>query len=179
MEEKYIKNISELLHYYQRIAEQAIEQIDERFLFVSPVPDSNSIATIMQHIAGNQISRWTDFFTSDGEKPNRNRDAEFELNFTDKKELMQFWQKGWKALYKITDNLTAADLEKDIIIRGENHKALEAINRQLAHYPYHIGQIIYLAKMWKGATFKSLSIPKGDSAVFNERKDGKTPWKKN
>lgn len=178
MENYYIKNVSELLHYYQNLAEQAIEQIDERYLFVSPVPDSNSIAIIMQHIAGNQISRWTDFFSSDGEKPNRNRDSEFELNFVNKKQLMQFWKKGWLALFKIIDHLKEEDLDKTIFIRGEKHLAIEAINRQLAHYPYHVGQIIYLAKMWKGESFKSLSIPKGKSGAFNNKKDRKTPWKK-
>ncbi|HVW94589.1 MAG TPA: DUF1572 family protein [Mucilaginibacter sp.] len=128
---------------------------------------SNSIATIIKHIAGNSISRWTDFLKSDGEKAWRDRDSEFEDGVISKIDLIILWEKGWKCLFDAINSLTDDDLLRTVYIRNEPHTVMEAINRQLSHLPYHIGQIIYIAKMQQGGNFKSLTIPKGESKNFN------------
>jgi uncharacterized damage-inducible protein DinB len=158
--EQYLASTQKIFLQYKRLAEDAIAQIEPEQLFIQPNENSNSIAVIVKHIAGNMISRWTDFFTSDGEKPNRNRDSEFENDTADKAILMKRWEQGWNVFLDTFTAISPAELERIVYIRGEAHTALEAINRQLAHYSYHIGQIVYATKLLKEGEFKSLSIPK-------------------
>ena len=147
-------------------AEKGIEQLNDADLHWSFNEESNSIATIMKHMAGNMISRWTDFLTTDGEKENRNRDGEFEDDFTSREQLMDFWNKGWKVFLDTLYTLNEDDLLKTVYIRKEPHTVIRAMQRQLAHYGYHCGQIIYVAKQIKGSEFKTLSIAKGESSKF-------------
>ncbi|MFM7233873.1 MAG: DUF1572 family protein, partial [Flavobacteriales bacterium] len=135
--------------------------------------DSNSIATIVKHLSGNMVSRWTDFLTSDGEKESRNRDAEFENDIRTREELISKWNEGWNCLFNALHALTAEDLDKIIYIRNQGHTVTEAIGRQLAHYPYHIGQIVFLGKMLTENGWTSLSIPKGNSTSYNKEKFSK------
>jgi hypothetical protein len=148
-------------------------QIDDEKLFFQVNEDANSIAIIVQHLAGNMLSRWTDFLTTDGEKEWRNRDAEFETNITNKQDLLAYWNSGWQCLFTALEPLTSSDLDKIIYIRNEGHTVLEAINRQLAHYPYHVGQLVFLAKLLAADKWKSLSIPKNKSQEYNQEKFSK------
>ena len=148
-------------------------QIDDEKLFFQVNEDANSIAIIVQHLAGNMLSRWTDFLTTDGEKEWRNRDAEFEKNITNKQDLLAYWNSGWQCLFNSLEPLTSSDLDKIIYIRNEGHTVLEAINRQLAHYPYHVGQLVFLAKLLAADKWKSLSIPKNKSQEYNQEKFSK------
>lgn len=178
MQTQYLPNIIAVFKQYKAIAEKAIEQLDEKELFYLPDPESNSIAIIMRHLTGNMISRWTDFLTTDGEKPNRNRDLEFEQDDLDQDQLMLYWEQGWSVFLNTLESLTPDDLQKTIYIRKEPHTVLEAINRQLAHYAYHIGQMVFLAKHIKNTDpitigWKTLSIAKGKSQDFNNEKMGK------
>ena len=151
---------------YKRRTEAAFAQLRREDWFRLIDPEANSIAIIVKHMAGNMRSRWTDFLTSDGDKPNRNRDSEFVLDSsTTPEQVMQWWQQGWELVFAAVEPLTAEDLARTVTIRGQEHTVLEAINRQLTHYAEHIGQIILLAKHFRGAEWKSLSIPKGQSAV--------------
>ncbi|MGH8015209.1 MAG: DUF1572 family protein, partial [Candidatus Zixiibacteriota bacterium] len=155
------------LRKYKKMGEDAITQISEKDFFVLLDKDANNIALIVKHMAGNMRSRWTDFLTSDGEKPNRNRDAEFEVFEDDsKKSLMRRWEDGWKLVFNAIEPLKEQDLLKTIHIRSEPHSVMQAINRQLTHYAYHVGQIVFLAKHFAGPKWKSLSIPKGKSKSF-------------
>lgn len=166
----YLINTKKLLLYYKGLAEKAIEQIDEKDLNWKPNEASNSISLIVHHISGNMISRFTDFLTSDGEKPWRDRESEFEVGYESKEKLLEAWERGWQVMFSAIDSMTGADLEKIIYIRNEGQTAMDALQRQLAHYPHHIGQILYVAKMLKGADWKSLSIPKGGSQGYNQQK---------
>ena len=166
----YLQNITKIFLQYKKIAEQAIDQIEPSQLIVQPNEDSNSIAVIVKHMAGNMISRWTDFFTSDGEKPNRNRDGEFENDITDKEVLLKYWEQGWNVFLDTLTSLKSEDLSHTVYIRKEAHTVMDAINRQLAHYSYHVGQIVYAAKLLKKNEWKSLSIPKNKSEEFNKEK---------
>ncbi|MEQ3662970.1 MAG: DUF1572 family protein, partial [Flavobacterium sp.] len=150
-----------------------IEQLDADQLFISVNEDTNSIATIMNHMVGNMLSRWTDFLTSDGEKEWRTRDAEFENPIVTKEELLNNWNKGWTCFFNAIDALKPEQLSQIIYIRNEGQTALDAINRQLAHYPYHIGQIVFYAKMIKKTEWTSLSIPKNKSNEYNGDKFSK------
>jgi hypothetical protein len=170
LETNYLKSIKQQFEYYKILGEKAIEQLEEEQLFIALNEDSNSIATIVKHISGNMLSRWTDFLTSDGEKEWRNRDAEFENDINSKTELLAIWNKGWSCLFDAINPLKQEDLSKIIYIRNEGHTIAEAINRQLAHYPYHIGQIVFLAKLLKKTEWASLSIPKNKSANYNADK---------
>jgi len=152
---------------YKKLAERAIEQVSDEEFFAQIDAESNSIAVIVKHIAGNLHSRWRDFLTTDGEKPTRNRDTEFEMIADTRDSLMKFWETGWQTLFDNIGPLTADDFSKTITIRGEPHKIVEAINRQLTHYSYHIGQIVFLAKHFRSADWKTLSVPKNKSAEFN------------
>jgi uncharacterized damage-inducible protein DinB len=147
-------------------AEKAIEQISDAELHWSYNEDSNSIAIIIKHMAGNMISRWTDFLTTDGEKPDRNRDGEFEDDFKTREQIMDFWNRGWKVFLDTLNSLQEEDLLKTIYIRKEPHTVIRALQRQLAHYAYHCGQIVYVAKQIKGKDFKTLSIARGESSKF-------------
>jgi hypothetical protein len=169
----YLENVQKQFLYYKTIAEKAMEQIDEDQLFVSSNDDTNSIATIVKHLSGNMISRWTDFQTSDGEKSWRNRDAEFENDIKTKEELLLKWNKGWNFFFDALQIIKPNQLEDIIYIRNEGHTIIEAINRQLAHYPYHVGQIVLLAKMLKKESWTSLSIPKNKSNDYNDDKFSK------
>jgi hypothetical protein len=146
--------------------EKAMEQIGENDFHFQPDPESNSVAIIVKHLSGNMISRFTDFLTTDGEKANRNRDGEFEDNIKTREEIMLIWNKGWDCLFNTLSTLKGDDLEKTVYIRQEAHTVLRAINRQLTHYAYHAGQIVYLCKHIKSTEFKSLSIPRGESSKY-------------
>lgn len=164
----YLADASATFRAYKRLAERALEQVDDDEFFQVGAPESNSIALIVKHIAGNQRSRWTSFLTEDGEKPDRNRDSEFEEEGDDREALMRKWEEGWAILFGTLDSLTTEDLKRSVTIRGESHTVIQAINRQLTHYAYHSGQIALLAKEFRGAEWRSLSVPRNRSREFNE-----------
>jgi hypothetical protein len=166
----YLVSVKKQMLYYKTVAEKAIDQLEEEQLFVSVNEDTNSIATIIKHMAGNMHSRWIDFLTSDGEKEWRNRDCEFENTINSKVEILNVWNKGWECFFKAIDELKSEQLSQIIYIRNEGQTALDAINRQLAHYPYHIGQIVFYAKMLKKSEWSSLTIPKNKSNSYNAEK---------
>ena len=153
---------------YKKMAERAIEQVSDEEFFALIDSEANSIALIVKHIAGNLHSRWTDFLTTDGEKEFRKRDTEFELIDDTRESLMQFWESGWQVLFDSIEPLTVEDFSRTVTIRGEPHTVVEAVNRQLTHYAYHVGQIVLLAKHFKSANWKTLSVPKNRSADFNQ-----------
>jgi hypothetical protein len=162
---------------YKRQADRAMEQIDDAAFFRRLDPESNSVARIVKHVSGNQRSRWTDFLTTDGEKPDRDRDAEFEDDpDASRAALLASWEDGWTRLFATLDVLTPADLSRTVTIRGEPHTVLQAIDRQLTHYASHVGQIVFLAKHLAGTTWRSLSIPRGRSASYEVGRDG-TPYR--
>ncbi|MGE0770261.1 MAG: DUF1572 family protein [Cyclobacteriaceae bacterium] len=165
-----LENSIKLFRYYKGLGEKAIGQLNDEQVLVQPNDASNSIALIVHHLSGNMLSRWTDFLTSDGEKPWRDRDAEFSVSYKDKKELLADWEKGWACLFQALEALKPADLSRMIYIRNEGQTVMEAIQRQLAHYASHVGQIVFYAKLLKGDEFKSLSTPKGESRSFNHQK---------
>lgn len=170
----YLDDARLQLRKLKAMAERAIEQAGDGLLFAKPDPESNSLAVLMKHISGNLRSRWTRFLETDGEKPDRNRDSEFELDAGDTPaRLRERWEAGWKTLFDTLDSLRAGDLDRTITIRREPHTVLQAINRQLSHYSLHVGQIVYLAKHLTGPAWKSMSIPKGKSKEFEVAKDGK------
>jgi hypothetical protein len=169
----YLESVKKQFFYYKTLGEKAMEQLEPEQLFVSLNEDTNSIATIVKHLSGNMLSRWTDFLNSDGEKEWRNRDAEFENTIKTKEELLANWNTGWDCFLDALDGLEAEQLSQIIYIRNEGHTVIEAINRQLAHYPYHIGQIIFYAKMLKNNEWTSLSIPKNKSNSYNTEKFSK------
>lgn len=169
MSNNYLQSAIQQFEYYKSLGDKTFLQIAPENLFWQYNDDSNSIAVIINHLYGNMLSRWTDFLTSDGEKEWRNRDKEFLNEVTTKEELLQRWEAGWKCLFDALHSITEADLDKEILIRNQKHTIAEAINRQLAHYPYHIGQIVFLGKMLSNNNWKSLSIPKGQSDAFNSK----------
>jgi hypothetical protein len=151
------------------MSEGAMDQVSDDLLFAVLDEEMNSIAIIVKHMTGNMRSRWTDFLTSDGEKPNRNRDDEFVAPPATRQDLMRIWNEGWDLVFHALEPLTNADLERTVSIRGEPHSVMQAINRQIAHYSYHCGQIVFLAKHFKASDWKSLSVPRNKSADFNRR----------
>ncbi len=164
----YLEDSIASLRAYKKLAEKAIDQLADDEFFITLDAEGNSVAVIMKHMAGNMFSRWTDFLTTDGEKPNRNRDMEFVIESkTSKDDLIDFWQQGWQCVFEALEPLRAEDLGKKVLIRGEEHTVIQAINRQLMHYANHIGQIVFLAKHFRSAEWKSLSIPRNRSAEFN------------
>jgi hypothetical protein len=166
--ENYIQLSIREFQRMKALADGAIAQITPEQFFATLSKEDNSIAIMVKHMGGNLLSRWTNFLTSDGEKPDRNRDAEFELTPADtQQKLIAQWKSGWSALFSALDPLTDADLEKTVTIRGEPLSVLQAINRQLTHYSYHVGQIVYVAKHYAGDSWRSLSIARGKSAQFN------------
>src|SRR5262245_1883052 len=157
------------------MGERALEQAGERRLFLKPDPESNNLAILMKHVSGNLRSRWTRFLESDGEKPDRNRDSEFEIDATDTPaRLRERWDEDWRILFETLDSLHPGDLERTVTIRREPHSVLQAINRQISHCSLHVGQMIYLAKHLVGPEWKSMSIPRGQSKQFEVAKDGVT-----
>lgn len=169
MNANYLESVIKQFEYYKMLGEKTFNQVPDEKLFWQYNENMNSVATIVKHLWGNMISRWTNFLTTDGEKESRNRDAEFENDIYTKQEMMEKWNEGWKVFLDTLKSLNGDDLEKIIYIRNQGHTVLEAINRQLAHYSYHIGQIVFIGKMC-AADWDSLSIPKGDSAKFNKSK---------
>lgn len=175
IEQVYLEDVVRQLRKYKEMAEKAVAQVPE--LHFSGVLDleSNSIALIMKHMAGNMRSRWTDFLTEDGEKPDRERDREFFIEEGDTREqIMTKWEEGWERTFEAIEALQPDDLTREVTIRGEPHLVIEAIQRQLTHYSYHAGQIVLLAKHYAGAQWQSLSIPRGRSREFDVSKDGAT-----
>lgn len=169
MESVYIKSVQRLFHYYKGLADRALEQVGDEALHIQADPESNSIAVNMQHMAGNMLSRWTDFYTADGEKDWRERDAEFVDGKMSREELIAYWEKGWNCCFAIIDHLQPGDLEKTVYIRKEAHSVVDAVNRQVAHYSYHVGQIVYLCRMYRKEEWKGLTIPRNKSAEFNQK----------
>ena len=164
----YLEEARRSFRGYRRLAEGTFAQLTDADFFYAPDPDSNSVALVVKHVGGNLRSRWTDFLTSDGEKPDRHRDQEFELNAgPTREELMRSWEHGFDCVLQTLAALQPADITRTVYIRGEAHSVLQAINRSLAHIAYHVGQIAYLGKHLKKGQWKSLSIPKGKSAEFN------------
>jgi hypothetical protein len=155
---------------YKQLAEKAIAQIADNDLNWQANEDSNSIITIVKHMWGNMLSRWTDFMTTDGEKPWRKRDEEFENEQMDRATLMKMWEEGWQCVFHALDSITDDDLEKTVYIRNEGHTVLEAINRQIAHYSYHVGQIVYISKLRITKEWVSLTIPRNKSKEYNAEK---------
>ncbi|MGB4968477.1 MAG: DUF1572 domain-containing protein [Saprospiraceae bacterium] len=170
MEKDYLESAVKQFEYYKMLGEKTFNQVPDEFLFWQPNEESNSIAIIVKHLWGNMCSRWTDFLTTDGEKEWRQRDAEFYNDIHSRQELIDKWNEGWSCLFTAIKALNQKDLEKTVYIRNMGHSVMEAINRQLAHYPYHIGQIIYIGKMVCNQNWKSLSIPKGCSLEYNATK---------
>lgn len=170
MNSNFLSGTKKLFLYYKGLAEKAIAQLDDDQINWRPNEASNSVALIIHHLSGNMLSRFTDFLTSDGEKSWRNREAEFEIGYKDKGEMMEAWENGWNQLVQTIDSLTESDLDRIIYIRNEGQTVQDALQRQLAHYPHHIGQILYIAKMLKANDWKSLSIPKGGTAAYNQGK---------
>jgi hypothetical protein len=166
----YVKDAVDLFRHYKRLGERAIEQCPDPGLFATIDPESNSIAIIVKHMAGNMRSRWTDFLSTDGEKPDRNRDGEFEEPPKTRADLIAMWERGWKILFDALEPLADADMARTVTIRTEPHSVMQAINRQIAHYSYHVGQIVFLAKRLAASTtgtWSSLSVPRKKSAEFN------------
>jgi hypothetical protein len=165
----YMKDAVPLFHYYKRLGDNAMAQCPEDKLATDLDPESNSVAIIVKHMTGNMRSRWTNFLTTDGEKPDRHRDGEFEAGPTTRDEVTAMWEAGWKIFFDALAGLTDSDLEKTVTIRTEPHSVLQAINRQIAHYSYHVGQLVYVSRHFAGSNWKTLTIPKKQSGDFNTR----------
>ena len=165
----YLEDSLTLFRYNKSLAEKAMAQVSDEQLLAVLDDEMNSIAIIVNHMTSNMRSRWTDFLTTDGEKPGRDRDREFSQAPASRQALMDLWNEGWKCVFTALEPLSDADLTRTVTIRGEPHSVMQAINRQVAHYSYHCGQIVFLAKQFRGREWKSLSIPRGQSAAFNER----------
>jgi hypothetical protein len=170
MTKAYLDSVKKQFAYYQLLGEKTFAQLSDEQLFWQYNEESNSIASIVKHLWGNMLSRWTDFLTTDGEKPSRDREAEFVNDIWDRAELMRKWQEGWNCLFTALDSLTEDNFDTVIYIRNQGHTVMEAINRQLAHYPYHIGQIVFIGKMALNHQWSSLSIPRGNSQAYNADK---------
>jgi len=168
--QSYIDSSKKQFLYYKTLAEKAMAQLEPQQLFYAANDDTNSIALIVKHMVGNMLSRWTDFLTTDGEKEWRNRDDEFQDPYEDLEIMMQKWAEAWAVLFTALDTVTPQNLNAIVYIRNEGHTVTEAINRQLAHYPYHVGQIVFYAKLLKQSAWQSLSIPKNNSAQYNSGK---------
>lgn len=166
--ENYKEDALTSFRSYKKLAERAVNQLSDSDFFALIDPEANSVAIIVKHIAGNLHSRWRDFLNSDGEKPDRDRDLEFEIAGYSRESLMAFWDSGWQTLFDNLEPLTAEDISRSVTIRGEPHTVVEAVNRQLTHYSYHIGQIVFLAKHLRSSEWKNLSVPKDQSQQFNQ-----------
>ncbi len=166
----YMNSVIKQFEYYKMLGDKTFEQIENKDIQWQYNTESNSISIIVKHVVGNMLSRWTNFLTEDGEKDWRHRDKEFEFSYFSKDDMIDAWEKGWDCLFNAIKPLQDDDLERIIFIRNQGHTVTEAINRQLAHYSYHIGQLVFLGKMIKGNEWKSLSIPKGKSSSYNKDK---------
>lgn len=167
---EYLKSVKKQFEYYKSVGEKTFNQLAESDLFWQYNEESNSIAIMVNHLWGNMKSRWTDFLTTDGEKDWRNRDLEFESVIKSRDELLVKWNEGWECLFEALSDINEQNFDTKVYIRNQEHSIIEAINRQLAHYAYHIGQIVYLGRMIRGSKWKSLTIPKGKSTEFNRAK---------
>lgn len=168
--QNYFEDSIALFKTYKKLADKAIAQLKDEEFFVTLDEEANSVAVVMKHMAGNMFSRWTDFLTTDGEKPDRNRDMEFVIEEkTTKDDVLAYWERGWACVFAAIEPLTPEDFEKTVMIRGEEHTIVMAINRQLTHYAYHVGQIVFLAKHFRSREWSSLSIPRNKSAEFNAK----------
>lgn len=166
----YLTSIRKQFEYYKLLGEKTFAQVPDEALFWQYNPESNSIAIIVKHLWGNMLSRWTDFLTTDGEKEWRQRDAEFDNDIQTRDELLAKWEQGWSCLFAALDALTPGNWDTTVYIRNQGHSIMEAINRQLAHYPYHVGQIVFIGKMVCNEEWQSLSIPRGNSQAYNAEK---------
>lgn len=173
MENSFLSSGIKQFHYYKRLGDETFEQLEFADLQKEFAEDSNSICIIVKHMVGNMLSRWTNFLTEDGEKPWRHRDQEFEDTYRSKEEMLRYWEQGWNCVFEALNPLTVKNLEQIVYIRNEGHTVTEAINRQLAHYAYHVGQIVLIGKMLKGGQWRSLSIARGKSEEFNSKKFSK------
>jgi hypothetical protein len=173
MEQDYRQSVIKQFEFYKSLGERTFDQLTEDQLLWQYNEASNSIAIIVNHLCGNMLSRWTDFLTSDGEKDWRQRDAEFENVIQSEKALLLRWAQGWECLFAALNTINHNNFSNKVLIRNQEHSIVEAINRQLAHYSYHIGQIVYIGRMMKGEDWQSLSIPKGESIAFNKTKFSK------
>jgi hypothetical protein len=170
----YLNDARQTFRDHKKLAERAFAQLNDKEFFSIIDPESNSVAINIKHMAGNMLSRWTDFLTTDGEKPERNRDMEFVmLPETTREDMLAYWEKGWQCMFDAIEPLQSDDLMRAVRIRGEDHTVVQAINRQIAHYAYHVGQIVFLAKHFKSNDWQSLSVPKNKSAEFNAYLDEK------
>lgn len=176
--QSYLESAQKQFAYYKNLGDRTFDQLTDEELFWEYNEASNSIAIIVKHLWGNMLSRWTDFKNSDGEKEWRNRDAEFELDFKDRTVLIQKWEEGWKCLFDALASVQAEELDQLVYIRNMGHTIIEAVNRQMAHYGYHVGQITYIGRMIKGNDWQSLSIPKGESKSYNAKKFSQPKSKK-
>tara|TARA_R110002049_G_scaffold88627_4_gene223501 strand:+ start:8276 stop:8827 length:552 start_codon:yes stop_codon:yes gene_type:complete len=174
----YLISIIKQFEYYKSLGDKTFNQLTFEELQNNIAKDANSVSIIVKHLVGNMLSRWTSFLTEDGEKEWRQRDQEFEGTYNSKEELIEHWNKGWNCLFNAIKPLNENDLESIIYIRNQGHTVTEAINRQLAHYAYHVGQIVFLGKILKGKEWQSLSIPKGNSKKYNEEKFSKEKGKR-
>ena len=173
--QNYYEDAIASLKNYKKLADKGIAQIKDEEFFVTLDEEANSVAVIMKHMAGNMFSRWTDFLTTDGEKPDRNRDMEFVIESnTTKQDVLDYWERGWARVFEALEPLKLEDFEKTVMIRGEEHTIVMAINRQLMHYSYHIGQIVFLAKHFRSTQWNSLTIPRNKSAQFNASMQSQT-----
>ncbi|MDP4264908.1 MAG: DUF1572 family protein [Bacteroidota bacterium] len=175
---EYLHTVIRRVRYYKDLGDKTFAQLRDADFHYQPNDESNSIAVIIQHMAGNMLSRWTNFLTEDGEKEWRQRDDEFSIHSYSKQQLLEIWEKGWHCFLDALESLKEDDLLKTIHIRKEELSAIDAINRQLAHYPYHVGQIVYIGRMIKDREWKNLSIPKGHSQLYNQSDAIKDPAKK-
>lgn len=174
----YLNSARKQFEYYKSLGDKTFQQLTEEQIFWHPNEENNSVAIIVKHIAGNMLSRWTNFLTEDGEKEWRNRDKEFINSFETKEDVIAYWEEGWNCLFNAINPLITEDSERIIYIRNQGHTVTEAINRQLCHYAYHVGQIVFLAKILLDSNWKSLSIPKGQSTDYNKDKFSKEKSRK-
>ncbi len=170
MEANYLQSIRQLFKYYKSLGEKAMAQVPDEGLHFQPNAESNSLAIIVKHLHGNMLSRWTGFLNADGEKEWRNREGEFEDTLDSREAILKAWEEGWQCLFDAIEPLKDEQMEDIVYIRNEGHTVLEAINRQLAHYSYHVGQMVYLARQIRGEGWQSLSIPRGGSEAYNKEK---------
>lgn len=178
LRKEFLESAVRRLKYYKKLGDKTFDQLNDWDFHYQPNEESNSIAIILQHMAGNMLSRWTNFLTEDGEKEWRQRDDEFEIHFNSKQHLLELWEKGWACFFTAVTSLKKKDLKKKIYIRQEPLTVIDAINRQLAHYPYHVGQIIHIAKTIKGKKWSNLSISENQSDKYNNSSETRDPAKK-
>lgn len=175
--ENYVESVTKQFEYYKLLGERTFNQLSDEQLFWQYNNESNSIAIIVNHLSGNMKSRWTQFLTTDGEKEWRNRELEFEGVIQSREELLEYWTSGWDCVFEALKSITTENFDTEVYIRNQGHSIVEAVNRQFAHYAYHIGQMVYIGRMLKGSAWESLSIPKGKSTDFNKEKFSKDKHK--